>query len=86
MRVDQQYVEWYHAKYPKRPRITTKHLLPVQHVLQGHPESPRLWEMFVSEKLAGKRVLRVHPMLPVSTLAYMTDNLALSYARWMILT
>eukprot|EP00978_Attheya_sp_CCMP212_P003430 scaffold7102_cov34-Attheya_sp.AAC.2 len=54
MRVDAQYVEWYHAKYPTRPRITTKHLLPVQHALQGHPESPRLWEMFVSEKLSDK--------------------------------
>jgi hypothetical protein len=53
-RVDVQYVEWYHAKFPDRPRITTDFLLPVQHALQGHPESPRLWEMFVSEKLGEK--------------------------------
>ena len=50
METDDQYVQWYNAHNPTSP-IDTSYVLPVQHTLQGHPESPRLWESHINAKL-----------------------------------
>jgi hypothetical protein len=50
MEVDDQYALWYNAKHPDNP-IDGSFVLPVQHALQGHPESPRLWEGHINAKL-----------------------------------
>ena len=36
---------WKHHK--KRPPIPPGYVIPVQKAMQGHPESPRLWEKFI---------------------------------------
>ena len=43
--VDDQYREWYQEKFNKE--IPRGSVLPVQHALQGHPESPRLWSKLI---------------------------------------
>ena len=43
--IDDQYREWYLEKY--NVKIPPGHVLPVQHALQGHPESPRLWSRLI---------------------------------------
>jgi hypothetical protein len=50
MEVDDQYALWYNVRHPDTP-IDTNFVLPVQHALQGHPESPRLWEGHINAKL-----------------------------------
>ena len=50
VRVDRQYQEWYMTKHGKR--IELGMLLPVQHALQGHPESGRLWQEKIDPILA----------------------------------
>ena len=50
MEVDDQYALWYNVRHPNTP-IDTNFVLPVQHALQGHPESPRLWEGHINAKL-----------------------------------
>ncbi len=42
VRVDAQYKEWYKARFGIELDCKT-HVLPVQHALQGHPESGTLW-------------------------------------------
>ena len=53
MQADAQYVEWYNTtqRADGEPKIDTSYVFPVQHALQGHPESPRLWETYVNGKL-----------------------------------
>ena len=50
--VDKQYREWWEAK--GRDPIPPGHVLPVQHALQGHPESPRLWAQMID------KIIRTH--------------------------
>eukprot|EP00957_Ditylum_brightwellii_P037801 2859209-Ditylum_brightwellii.AAC.1 len=45
MRIDDQYKDWYKNKYGKD--LDCSKVLPVLHVLQGHPESGALWEKHV---------------------------------------
>ena len=51
MQVDVQYIRWYNAKFPDYPPIDESYVLPVEHALQGHPESPRLFEGFINDIL-----------------------------------
>ncbi|KAL7529031.1 hypothetical protein ACHAXR_002756, partial [Thalassiosira sp. AJA248-18] len=39
------YQRW--TKHKKLPRISPGYVVPVQRAMQGHPESPRLWEKFI---------------------------------------
>jgi hypothetical protein len=50
MQCDQQYVRWWNARNPEYP-ITTEYVMEVCHALQGHPESPHLYEEFVNDLL-----------------------------------
>lgn len=47
--VDKQYREWYYSKY--KINLSSKHVLPVHHALQGHPESARLWSQHIHQIL-----------------------------------
>eukprot|EP00957_Ditylum_brightwellii_P032537 2465371-Ditylum_brightwellii.AAC.1 len=47
MRIDDQYDDWYKNKYDKE--LDRKHVLPVLHALQGHPESGALWGKYVEK-------------------------------------
>ena len=44
VRIDDQYADWYEARFGVP--IDRSMVLPVQHALQGHPESGALWEGF----------------------------------------
>ena len=40
--IDEVFRQWY-EEVEKKPPIPPNYVLPVNHALQGHPESPRLW-------------------------------------------
>ena len=44
--IDEPFRHWW-VHVMKRPPITPGHVLPVNHALQGHPESPRLWAKLI---------------------------------------
>jgi hypothetical protein len=48
--IDDQYADWYLARH--EVTIPRDMVLPVQHALQGHPESGALWEKFVNSVIA----------------------------------
>jgi Reverse transcriptase (RNA-dependent DNA polymerase) len=48
--IDDQYADWYLARHGVA--IRRDMVLPVQHALQGHPESGALWEKFVNSVIA----------------------------------
>ena len=48
--IDDQYADWYKARHGIA--LSRDHVLPVQHALQGHPESGALWEKFVNTVIA----------------------------------
>ena len=50
--VDQQFREWWASK--GRGDIPIGWVLPVQHALQGHPESPRLWAELIDKIIHEK--------------------------------
>ena len=50
VRIDDQYADWYEARFGVP--IDRSMVLPVQHALQGHPESGALWEGFVNRVIA----------------------------------
>ena len=57
--VDDQYREWW-MKQGNKP-IPRGHVLPVNHALQGHPESPRLWSKLIDS------IIRKHVGLQPTT-------------------
>ena len=48
--IDDQYADWYLARHGIA--LSRNMVLPVQHALQGHPESGALWEKFVKSVIA----------------------------------
>ena len=50
VRVDDQYAAWYLERH--QIQLSSSMALPVQHALQGHPESGALWEKFVNSVIA----------------------------------
>ena len=52
VRIDDAYYEWYFNKFGVQ--LNRSHCLPAQHALQGHPESPRLWEEYINRILKDK--------------------------------
>ena len=48
--IDNQYRKWWKT-VKGRPQIPKGYVLPVQHALQGHPESPRLWAIMIDNIL-----------------------------------
>ncbi|KAI2491255.1 hypothetical protein MHU86_23307 [Fragilaria crotonensis] len=48
--IDDQYADWYLARHGIP--VSRDMVLPVQHALQGHPESGALWEKFVNSVIA----------------------------------
>jgi hypothetical protein len=43
--INDAYADWYKARFGKT--LDHRHVLPVQHALQGHPEAARLWEAHI---------------------------------------
>ena len=56
-KIDSQFKAWW-EKILKQPPTTVDHILPVRHVLQGHPESTCLWATMI------------HPILTASNLGF----------------
>ena len=50
MKIDEQYRNWW-TKHKGREPIPEGWVLPVKHAIQGHPESPRLWEQHINKIL-----------------------------------
>jgi hypothetical protein len=50
VRPDRAFNEWW-VNHKKRPPIPDGHVIPVLLAMQGHPESPRLWEKHVDQIL-----------------------------------
>ncbi|KAI2496066.1 retrotransposon [Fragilaria crotonensis] len=50
VRIDDQYADWYQHRFGTP--VSRDMVLPVQHALQGHPESGALWEKFVNSVIA----------------------------------
>ena len=48
--IDDQYQRW-SIEHLKRPPIPKGYVLPVQHAIQDHPESSRLWEKHINNVL-----------------------------------
>ena len=48
--IDNQYADWYFERFGLH--VSREMVLPVQHALQGHPESGALWERFVNSVIA----------------------------------
>ena len=53
MAIDDQFNEWWVECLGNAP-IPSGYVLPVQHALQGHPESPRLWESHIHTILVDR--------------------------------
>ena len=70
VRIDEQYREWYSARYPDRPKLSPHAVMRVKKALQGHPESPRLWAKLIDEII---RNLNLKPCTHEPNLYY-TNN------------
>ena len=46
LNVDNAYMNWFKMRFPGR-LISRKYVLPVHHVLQGHPEKGKMWMHFI---------------------------------------
>ena len=53
MAIDDQFHEWW-VECLGNPPIPLGYVLPVQHALQGHPESPCLWETHIHTILVDR--------------------------------
>ena len=49
IRIDDAFADWYQAKFGKP--IDRRHVLPIQHALQGHLEAAQLWEEHITSIL-----------------------------------
>jgi len=50
MKVDAPFQQWWTEEL-KRPPIEIGQVIPIQKALQGHPESPRLWDKYITKIL-----------------------------------
>ena len=50
--IDKPYRDWYRSK--GRGEIPKGYVLRVKHAIQGHPEAPRLWSMFIDDIIRNK--------------------------------
>lgn len=57
MIIDDQFAEWW-TESEGQPPIPEGYVLPVQQALQGHPESPRLWEHHIHHIITKKLQFR----------------------------
>ena len=54
MQPDAQFRQWWRDCL-KRPELAPDDVIPIQHALQGHPESPRLWDKYITNMLTDKK-------------------------------
>ena len=53
MQPDYQFCEWWTACLGK-PALKHDGVIPIYHALQGHPESPRLWDKYITKMLVDE--------------------------------
>ena len=53
MQPDAQFCQWW-IECLKRPALGPDDVIPIQHALQGHPESPRIWDKYITNMLVDK--------------------------------
>lgn len=63
VKINKQYWEWY-RDFLGLGELDPKHILPVQHALQGHPESARLWYNHIHHILCEKLNFKSCPHEP----------------------
>jgi hypothetical protein len=51
IRPDRAFLEWWASKTDGRKPIPPGYVIPVMSAMQGHPESPRLWERLINKHL-----------------------------------
>ena len=54
LRIDQQYRKWLEKHKGQDTLPPDLIYVKVKHVVQGHPESPRLWQEFINDILINK--------------------------------
>ena len=54
MKIDQQFRNWWNIHRKFQPLPDSAIYVKVQHAIQGHPESPRLWQTFIDDILLNK--------------------------------
>lgn len=59
--IDDQYQKW-RARHLKKPPIPKGYIILVQHTIQGHPESPHLWENIstISYRILVSKIQRMN--------------------------
>ena len=50
MQPDNQFCEWW-TEHIDKPALKPDEVIPIYHALQGHPESPRLWDKYITKML-----------------------------------
>ena len=70
VRVDDPFREWYHQKFPDRPKLEKYQVMKVLKALQGHPESARLWALLIDQII---RELNLKPCTHEPNLYYTTN-------------
>ena len=53
MKPDAQFRKWW-SECLKKPKLDEDDVIPVLHALQGHPESPRLWDKYITNMLVDE--------------------------------
>ena len=54
MQPDAQFRQWWRDCL-KKPELAPDDVIPIQHALQGHPESPQLWDKYITKMLTGDK-------------------------------
>ena len=54
LRIDKQFREWWENHKNRQPLSPAPQYVKVNHAIQGHPESPRLWQEFINDILIKK--------------------------------
>ena len=58
MKIDAQFRQWWSKHKRTEPIPADKEFVKVQHAIQGHPEVPRLWQLFIDDILLNKMGFR----------------------------
>ena len=66
---DRAFKEWW-VQHKKRPPIQPREVIPILSAMQGHPESPRLWEKH-AEAILRDVALLLLSMNPVYILVWL---------------
>ncbi len=83
IRPDKAFHDWW-TLHKKRTPIPKGYVIPVLKAMQGHPESPRLWEKFI-KTFFGTLASLQWSMHHAYTMALLTESASSFFAKWMTL-